>query len=632
MICVLNKQKKHGVLKFIGETKFSSGVWCGVELREPCGKNDGSVAGVRYFKCDDQHGIFVNPKNVFPTNDEQKSLQVPTKKDEKMSVKKHVEQESSDSSYEEERPRSKSDVVRNGKLDDSNLFCNSPFKYNIRNAKSSSSLSKLNNVTYVCSLPVFNATENTNVQEPTHSLPCSLSSSNKLCESIGKNEESSADDMSSELHHHTDLSPKFEVKQSIKLESMNTAKFPAPAALENDQDSKLNKTFLVRPGIRSLENKGERVYETSERLCDSKETPGNVNEKQETVIPSSNKTNGSGTIVSTSECDFENGRPRSSSKSSWSSMESLSSVGSVKSNTERSRLNGTKTPRKLPCPTECSKSKLVKISAEKKKTSKLLKGEAQSISQRKLVMKSASKPAGNDALVKKNRTKSTSVVAPRSTLVTPSVSKSAAKAKSKSVSSDVRDGDPLTRSRLNASKFATPLASKIPAAGSSRLTSTPICKKSVGLEKKSKISTSSSVRSRTLGSLSSSSTSLTGNTENEQRSISRENSNVENKVSSIQVKSKLTNSVMSAKKEKDRKADVSRSRNLSTSATSNKSLSSKTRTLSTSAASKSEIKPIVARGRNLSTSCSNKEEMKPAVSKLRGMSKTEGGTNKTSGQ
>ncbi|CAL1539261.1 unnamed protein product [Lymnaea stagnalis] len=49
---------KPGTLRYIGETDFAKGVWAGVELDEPLGKNDGAVAGKRYFDCKPLHGLF----------------------------------------------------------------------------------------------------------------------------------------------------------------------------------------------------------------------------------------------------------------------------------------------------------------------------------------------------------------------------------------------------------------------------------------------------------------------------------------------------------------------------------------------------------------------------------------------
>ncbi|ROT64830.1 putative restin [Penaeus vannamei] len=49
---------KHGTLRFIGKADFAEGIWAGVELDEPNGKNDGSVAGKKYFECKNKYGLF----------------------------------------------------------------------------------------------------------------------------------------------------------------------------------------------------------------------------------------------------------------------------------------------------------------------------------------------------------------------------------------------------------------------------------------------------------------------------------------------------------------------------------------------------------------------------------------------
>jgi len=55
---------KPGVIVFIGETHFSTGEWAGVVLDGPIGKNDGSVAGRRYFSCEANHGIFARQSKL----------------------------------------------------------------------------------------------------------------------------------------------------------------------------------------------------------------------------------------------------------------------------------------------------------------------------------------------------------------------------------------------------------------------------------------------------------------------------------------------------------------------------------------------------------------------------------------
>ncbi|XP_069021840.1 CAP-Gly domain-containing linker protein 1 isoform X1 [Embiotoca jacksoni] len=55
---VLVGGSKAGVVRFLGETDFAKGDWCGVELDEPLGKNDGAVAGTRFFQCLPRYGLF----------------------------------------------------------------------------------------------------------------------------------------------------------------------------------------------------------------------------------------------------------------------------------------------------------------------------------------------------------------------------------------------------------------------------------------------------------------------------------------------------------------------------------------------------------------------------------------------
>lgn len=55
---------KAGTVRFLGLTQFAEGVWVGVELDAPVGKNDGSVGGHRYFQCKAGYGVLVRPDRV----------------------------------------------------------------------------------------------------------------------------------------------------------------------------------------------------------------------------------------------------------------------------------------------------------------------------------------------------------------------------------------------------------------------------------------------------------------------------------------------------------------------------------------------------------------------------------------
>lgn len=54
----------HGVVRFAGMTKFSDGLWVGLELDTPTGKNNGIVQGEQYFSCPDKFGMFVRPPSL----------------------------------------------------------------------------------------------------------------------------------------------------------------------------------------------------------------------------------------------------------------------------------------------------------------------------------------------------------------------------------------------------------------------------------------------------------------------------------------------------------------------------------------------------------------------------------------
>jgi tubulin-folding cofactor B len=67
---------RRGTVAFVGPVPPIPGLgsWVGIALDEPTGKNDGSVAGHRYFQAGNNHGVFVRPDRVevgdFPALDD----------------------------------------------------------------------------------------------------------------------------------------------------------------------------------------------------------------------------------------------------------------------------------------------------------------------------------------------------------------------------------------------------------------------------------------------------------------------------------------------------------------------------------------------------------------------------------
>uniref|UniRef100_A0A3P8Y4Z6 Uncharacterized protein n=1 Tax=Esox lucius TaxID=8010 RepID=A0A3P8Y4Z6_ESOLU len=64
-VCVTVGTNKGGTVRYVGSTEFAEGLWVGVELDSPSGKNDGSVAGHYYFRCNPGYGVLVRPDRVF---------------------------------------------------------------------------------------------------------------------------------------------------------------------------------------------------------------------------------------------------------------------------------------------------------------------------------------------------------------------------------------------------------------------------------------------------------------------------------------------------------------------------------------------------------------------------------------
>ncbi|CAH0730397.1 unnamed protein product, partial [Brenthis ino] len=62
-VMVVGKEVK-GSIAYVGYPTFATGKWIGIILDEPKGKNNGTVRGHAYFRCDENYGVFVRQSQI----------------------------------------------------------------------------------------------------------------------------------------------------------------------------------------------------------------------------------------------------------------------------------------------------------------------------------------------------------------------------------------------------------------------------------------------------------------------------------------------------------------------------------------------------------------------------------------
>eukprot|EP01084_Bolivina_argentea_P314198 544206_1 len=67
----------YGFVRFIGAIKNKRGIFYGIELDEPKGRNNGSFGKIEYFRCDMHHGLFVKKTFIARTLIPKSNLKTP---------------------------------------------------------------------------------------------------------------------------------------------------------------------------------------------------------------------------------------------------------------------------------------------------------------------------------------------------------------------------------------------------------------------------------------------------------------------------------------------------------------------------------------------------------------------------
>ena len=97
-----------GTIRYVGPTHFAEGVWVGVEIDLPRGRNNGSIDGHEYFECKPNYGLFAPPQKITITeespeySEEEEERLGSLSEDKVSSVAEEIEEEQlfSDQEYE----------------------------------------------------------------------------------------------------------------------------------------------------------------------------------------------------------------------------------------------------------------------------------------------------------------------------------------------------------------------------------------------------------------------------------------------------------------------------------------------------------------------------------------------------
>lgn len=74
---VETSEGRQGVIRYIGSIHVARGEWCGLELADDAGKNDGSIQNQVYFVCNPDHGIFVKKESIIRVLEESRAVTGP---------------------------------------------------------------------------------------------------------------------------------------------------------------------------------------------------------------------------------------------------------------------------------------------------------------------------------------------------------------------------------------------------------------------------------------------------------------------------------------------------------------------------------------------------------------------------